>query len=92
MVAAIQLERGVAGARILGIVISELGHGQESGPIVLFKVDESSEVRFHCTILSFRLAVRLRVKGSGEPPLDAKEVAERRPEFRGEERPSIGND
>ena len=92
MVTAIQLEWGVAGARILGIVISKLGHGQESGPIVLFEVNKGSEVRFHRTILSFRLAVRLGVKGSREPPLDAKEVAERRPEFQGEERPSIGND
>ena len=71
--------------------VHKLSHREESGPIVLFEVDKSLEVCFHRTILSFRLAVRLRVKGSGEPPLDAEEVAEQRPEFGGEKRPSIEN-
>ena len=71
----------MAGARILGVVVCNLSYWEEPGPIVLLKVNKGLEVRFHCIILLFRWAVRLRVIGGGEPPLDAEEVAERRPEF-----------
>ena len=77
MVAAVQLEKSVANACILWIVISKLGYWEESRLIILFEIDEGSEVRFYRTILTFRLAVRLRVERGGKPPFDAEEVAER---------------
>ena len=75
MISAIELKRCVAGAGILGIIVSELRHGKKSCPIILLEVDKGSEVGFHHTILPLRLAVRLRVEGGGESPLDAKEIA-----------------
>ena len=75
MISAIELERCVAGAGILGIVVSELRHGKKPCPIILLKVDKDSEVGFHCTILPFSLAVRLRMEGGRESPLDAEEIA-----------------
>ena len=77
MVAVVQLERRVAGACILGVVISKLSYWQEPCPIILLKIDKDSKISFHCAVLPLRLAVCLRVKGNGEPPLDAKKVAER---------------
>ena len=75
MISAIELKRCVAGAGILGIVVSELRHGKKSCPIILLEVDEGLEVGFHRTILSLSLAVYLWVESRGEFPLDAKEIA-----------------
>ena len=63
MVAVVQLKKSVAGACILGIVISKLGHGQELGPIILFEIDKNLKVGLHGAVLPLCLAVCLRVKG-----------------------------
>ena len=39
MISAIELERCVAGAGILGIVVSELRYGKKPCPIILLEVD-----------------------------------------------------
>ena len=75
MISAIELKRCVAGAGILGIVVSKLRHGKKPCPIILLEVDKGLEVGFHRTILLLNLAVRLRVEGGGESPLDAEEIA-----------------
>ena len=75
MVATVQLKRCVAGACILGVVISKLGHWQELCPIILFKVDKGLKVGIHGAVLPFCLTVYLRMEGSRESPLDAKIVA-----------------
>ena len=75
MISAIELEKCVADAGILGIVVSELRHRKKPCPIILLEVDKSSKVGFHCTILPFGLIIRLWVEGGGESPLDAKEIA-----------------
>ena len=75
MISAIELENCMAGAGILGIVVSKLRHGKKSCPIILLEVDKSLEVGFHHTILPLSLAVRLQVEGGEESPLDAKEIA-----------------
>ena len=75
MISAIELERCVAGAGILGIVVSKLRHGKKPCPIILLKVDKGLKVSFHRTILLLSLAVRLRVEGDGESLLDAEEIA-----------------
>ena len=75
MISAIELEKCVAGAGILGIVVSELCHGKKPCPIILLEVDKGLEVGFHRTILSLSLAIRLRMEGGGESSLDAEEIA-----------------
>ena len=75
MISAIELERCVAGAGILSIVVGKLRYGKKSCPIILLKVDEGLEVGFYRTILPLNLAVRLRIKGGKKSPLDAEEIA-----------------
>ena len=75
MISAIELKKSVAGAGILGIIVSKLRYEKKPCPIILLKVDESLEVGFHCTILPLSLAVYLQVEGNEEFPLDAEEIA-----------------
>ena len=75
MISAIELEKCVAGAGILGIVVSKLRHGKKSCQIILLKVDKGLEIGFHRTILPLSLAVRLQMEDGGESPLDAEEIA-----------------
>lgn len=74
MIIAVELERCMTGACILGIVICELGYRQELSPIVLFQIDEYINISFQCAILSLGLAVCLRIKYSGQVLLIAKKV------------------
>ena len=74
MISAIEFEKCVANADILGIVVSKLRYGKKLCLIILLKVDKGSEVGFYHTILLLSLAVRLRVEGGGEFPLNAKEI------------------
>ena len=46
---------------VLGVVVRELGHGQEVEPIVLLEVDVTPEALLQYLIHSFRLTVGLRV-------------------------------
>ena len=77
MVAVIQFEQCVTGARIFSVVICELGHWQVLCPIILFKVDKDSKVYLYGTVLPLRLSVCLRIKSNGKPPFDAEKVAKR---------------
>ena len=74
MISAIKLEKCVANAGILGIIVGKLRYEKKSCPIILLKVDKSSEIGFHCIILPLSLAVCLRVEGNGESLPDAKEI------------------
>ena len=74
MVAAVLLERDVAGACIIYIVISKLGHWQEPCPIVLLEIDKGSKVGLYGGVLPFCLAVGLGVEGGRKLPLDPKEI------------------
>ena len=65
----------MAGAGILGIVVSKLRHEKKLCPIILLKVDKGLEVGFYCTILLLSLAVRLQMNGGGESLLDAEGIA-----------------
>ena len=75
MISAIELEKCVAGAGILGIVVSELRHEKKPCLIILLKVDKGSKVGFHRIILPFGLTVCLWVEGGGEFLLDTEEIA-----------------
>ena len=74
----------MTGFCVFGIIINKLGHWEEPGPIVLLEIDKRLEVDFYNTVLSFALAVSLRMEGDEKPTLDIKEVSERLPEFWGE--------
>ncbi len=84
MVSAVQLERRMAGAYILSIVVCKLGHWQEPCLVILLEVDKGLKIGLYCAILMFRQTISLGVQRRGEPSLDAKKIAEQRPECRGE--------
>ena len=71
MKAAVQLKKGMAGASVFSIIISEFSHWEKPSLVVLFVVDKSPEIGFHCTILPFCLPVRLGMKGGKESSLHA---------------------
>ena len=75
MIFAIELEKCVACAGILGVIIGKLRYGKKPCPIILLKVDEGLKVGFYYIILPFGLTVCLWVEGGGESPLDAEEIA-----------------
>ena len=64
----------MASAGVFDVVVGKLCHRKKPYPIILLKVDKSSEVGFYYTILPFGLPVRLRVESGGESLLDAKEI------------------
>ena len=59
MISAIELKKCVAGAGILGIIISKLCYKKKPYPIILLKVDKDLEVGFYHIILPLNLAIRL---------------------------------
>ena len=76
MVAVIQVERHMANARIFGIIISELGHRQEVCTVILFKIDKGLEVGFYRAILTFGLAICLKMEDCEKLLFYSKEIAE----------------
>ena len=74
MISAIKLKRCVAGADILGIIVSKLRYRKKPCLIILLEVDESLEISFHHTILPLSLVVRLWIESNKESPLDIKKI------------------
>ena len=70
MISTVELEKRVAGASILNIVVGKLCHGRKLCPIILLEVDKSLEVDFHHIIMPFGLPVYLGVENGGEFLLD----------------------
>ena len=70
MEAAVEFERRVAGAGVLGIVVGELSHWQELCSVILLPVHEGSEVCLHCAVLPLCLAIGLRMESRKESSLD----------------------
>ena len=79
-------------ACIIGIVVRKLGHWQESYLVILFEIDKGLNVYLHCAVLSFGLAVCLRMEGSWESLFDVKEVPKWWSELRDEKWTSIRYD
>ena len=59
MIFAIELEKYMAGAGILGVVVGKFYHRKKLCLIILLKVNKNSEVNFYHTILPFDLIVHL---------------------------------
>ena len=81
VVVAVQLERRMAGASILGVIVCKLRDWQKPCSVILFLIHESTEVCFHRAVLLFCLPIYLRVERGGESLLDAEEVTERGPKL-----------
>ena len=62
MVAIVQLKRRIASAHIFSIVESILSHWQELCPVILFEIDKSLDIGFYWIVLTFGLAVCLRME------------------------------
>ena len=92
MVAAVQLERRVAGASIHGVVVCELRHQQEPCLVILLPIHKGTEVYFYRPVLSFPLPVCLRVERGVEPSLDAEEVTKGGPKLEHKNRSPITHD
>lgn len=75
VVATVDLERCMTGARIFRVIVSEFSHREEPSPIILLVIDKGSEVGFHDTTLPFGLTIGLKVKSGGESPLDSQKIA-----------------
>lgn len=77
LVAIVEFRRCVTGARIFGIVVSELGYRQEPCPVVLLEIHKSSKISLYAAVLLFAMAISLWVEGNGKPSFDPQEVTER---------------
>ena len=62
----------MAGASILGIIISEFRHKKKLCPVILFEIDKSLKVGCYYTILPFDLIVCLWVKGDEKSVLNVE--------------------
>ena len=62
MIAVIGVERGAIDAGLVGVIICELGDGQEIEPIVLLTITIYAEILFNDLIHAFGLAISLRMK------------------------------
>lgn len=55
---------------------NNVGHWQEPGPIILLEIDEGLKVGFHYAILSFGLAISLKVKSGKKFLFNFEKIAE----------------
>ena len=70
MVVAVEFKRRMASTSILGIVICKFSYWQEVCPVILFLIHKGPEVCLHCTVLSFGLAIGLKIKSCRKFSLD----------------------
>lgn len=70
----VELKKLVTGACILDIMISELGHRQEPGLIVLFSIDKCPKISLNHIILPLSLAVYLQMKCNEQLPFNPKKM------------------
>lgn len=54
----------ITGVGIFYLIMGEFSYWIEFYPVVLLKVDKSSEISFYYTILFFSLAIGLRIEDS----------------------------
>ena len=70
-------ERRYLGRGMLGIVVRELCQGKDVKPVVLLIVAKGSQILFEDLVDTFRLSVRLGVKGRRLVTLNVADVVER---------------
>ena len=64
IISLVKLKRYIANVDIFGIIISKFCHKKKLYLIILFKVDKSSKIGFHCGILLFNLIIYLKIEGN----------------------------
>lgn len=74
VVAIVKFEKYVAGARIFGVVVSELSYWQKPSPVILLTVNKRFDVCIHGAVLPLGLAVYLRIKGGRKLLLDVEKA------------------
>ena len=72
MISIFEFKKHIANICIFDIIIIELSHWKKVCPVILLKINKSSKISFHCTILLFGLTIYLRIKGGKKPFLDTK--------------------
>ena len=92
MVSVVGEERSLAGRGMDGVVVSELGEGEELLPVVLLVVAEGTQVLFEDLVDALGLAVGLWVERRGHVGLDVEESEEVSPEAGGEDLVAVGHD
>lgn len=70
MIFTIKFKKCMTDTSIFSIIIPKLSYWKKFSPIVLFKVDKNSKIGCHNTILSYYLAMGLRIKSSGKSSLN----------------------
>ena len=75
VISAVKLKEYIASTSIFGVIIGKFRYRKKSYLIILFKVDENSEVGFYYTILSLDLTIHLKIEGDKKFSLDVKEIA-----------------
>ena len=89
MIAAVQLKRHVASARIIGVVIREIDHWQEPGLIILFEWDKDLKISLYSAVSLFRLVISLGVESNRKSLLDFEEIIKQKPKFWDKQQASI---
>ena len=74
MVAVVEFEKHMAGARIFGVVVSKLSYWQKPSPVILLTVNKRFEVCIHGAVLPLGLAVCLRIKSGGKLLLNVEKA------------------
>jgi hypothetical protein len=92
MVAVVGEERSLAGRGVDGVVVSELGAGQELLPIVLLVVAKGAEILLKDLVDTLGLTVGLRMERGRQVGLDVEEGQEATPEAGCEHFVSVGHD
>lgn len=64
----------MAGSYFFGIVINKFGYKKELSLVILFKIDKSLKIGFHCTIVTIGLTVNLKIKSGKEFSFNAKKL------------------
>ena len=77
MVSLISEERSRPGGHAFGIVVSELGNREPTGPVILLEITVNAEVLFQGLVYSFCLTVCLGMIAGSEVQTDSEECAKR---------------
>ena len=64
----------MANVSIFNIIVGKLCHKKKLYLVILFKVNENSEINFHLIILFFSLAIYLQIENGIKSLFNVKEI------------------
>ena len=62
MISVVKLEKYMANASTVGIIVSKFYYKKKLFPIILFKIDQGLKIGFYCIVLLFNLAIYLKIE------------------------------